>query len=79
MDDANTFVQKVATMMKTDDLHHNGWTYKKYARPDENTDYIQVKGDGLPDAAEGCYACHTTALIDSVFVFTIDGMGGEGQ
>ena len=31
MDDANTFVQKVATMKKTDDSRHNGWTYKKYA------------------------------------------------
>ena len=32
MDDANTFIQKVATMKKTDDSRHNGWTYKKYAR-----------------------------------------------
>ena len=28
MDDANTFIQKVATMKKTDDSRHNGWTYK---------------------------------------------------
>ena len=61
MDDANTFIQKVATMKKTDDSRHNGWTYKKYGRPDENTDYMQVKGDGLPDAAEGCHACHAAA------------------
>ena len=73
MDDANTFVQKVATMMKTDDSRHNGWTYKKYGRPDENADYMQVKGDGLPDAAEGCHACHTAATTDSVFVdFSMD-------
>ena len=73
MDDANTFIQKVATMMKTDDSRHNGWTYKKYGRPDENADYIQVKGDGLPDAAEGCHACHTAATTDSVFVdFSMD-------
>ncbi len=73
MDDANTFVQKVATMMKTDDSRHNGWTYKKYARPDENTDYMQVGGDGLPDAAEGCHACHAAAPVDSVFVdFSMD-------
>ena len=73
MDDANTFVQKVATMRKTDDSRHNGWTYKKYARPDENTDYMQVKGDGLPDAAEGCHGCHTAAPMDSVFVgFSMD-------
>ena len=68
MDDANTFVQKVATMMKTDDSRHNGWTYKKYGRPDETTDYMQVRGDGLPDAAEGCHACHAAAPMDSVFV-----------
>ena len=71
--DANTFVQKVATMMKTDDSRHNGWTYKKYARADENADYMQVKGDGLPDAAEGCHACHAAAPKDSVFVdFSMD-------
>ena len=68
MDDANTFVQKVATMMKTDETRHNGWRYKKYARPDENTDYMQVKGDGLADAAEGCHGCHLGAPVDSVFV-----------
>ena len=73
MDDANTFIQKVATMKKTDDSRHNGWTYKKYARPDENSDYTQVRGDGLPDAAEGCHACHTAAPVDSVFVdFSMD-------
>ena len=73
MDDANTFIQKVATMKKTDDSRHNGWTYKKYGRPDENADYMQVKGDGLPDAAEGCHACHTAATTDSVFVdFSMD-------
>ena len=76
MDDANTFVQKIATMMKTDDpmfADHNGWTYKKYARADENADYMQVKGDGLPDAAEGCHACHAAAPVDSVFVdFSMD-------
>ena len=73
MDDANTFVQKVATMKKTDDSRHNGWIYKKYARPDENSDYTQVRGDGLPDAAEGCHACHTAAPMDSVFVdFSMD-------
>ena len=88
MDDANTFVQKVATMMKTDDpmyASHNGWIYKKYARPDTNTDYTQVKGDGLPDAAEGCHGCHAQADRDSVFVDFLmpdtmgDGGTGESQ
>jgi hypothetical protein len=68
MDDANTFIQKVATMKKTDDSRHNGRTYKKYARADENTDYMQVGGDGLPDAAVGCHTCHAAAPMDSVFV-----------
>ena len=73
MDDANTFIQKVATMKKTDDSRHNGWTYKKYARADESTDYMQVRGDGLPDAAQGCHACHAAAPVDSVFVdFSMD-------
>ena len=68
MDNANTFIQKVATMKKTDDSRHNGWTYKKYARPDENSDYVQVRGDGLEDAAVGCHGCHAAAPMDSVFV-----------
>ena len=77
MDDANTFIQKVATMKKTDDSRHNGWIYKKYARPDESTDYRQVKGDGLSDAAEGCHGCHLGASMDSVFVeFPMTGTGG---
>jgi len=79
MDDANTFIQKVATMKKTDDSRHNGWTYKKYARPDESSDYVQVKGDGLEDAAVGCHGCHAAAPMDSVFVFPVDEMAGEGQ
>ncbi len=83
MDDTNTFVQKVATMMKTDDpmyAHHNGWTYRKYARPDENTEYMQVRGDGLPDAADGCHACHAKADRDSVFVqFPMDGMDADDE
>ncbi len=78
MDDANTFIQKVATMKKTDDSRHNGWTYKKYARPDENADYMQVRGDGLEDAAVGCHGCHAAAPVDSVFVdFSMDSQTTE--
>ena len=43
MDDTNTFVAKIATMMKTDDpmyAGHNGWIYQKYARPDETAEYM---------------------------------------
>ena len=71
MDDANTFIAKKAMMMKTDDpmyANHNGWIYKKYARPDENAEYMQVKGSNLADAANGCHGCHTQADNDSVFV-----------
>ena len=71
MDDANIFVAKRAEMMKTDDpmyANHNGWIYKKYARSDENAEYMQVKGSNLEDAANGCHGCHTQADNDSVFV-----------
>lgn len=87
MDDANTFVQKIATMVKTDDpmyAAHNGWIYKKYARPNEDAGYMQVRGDGLPDAAEGCHGCHAAAPNDSVFVqfptvdVSTEGMNTEG-
>ena len=36
MDDTDTFVAKIATMIKSDDpmyAGHNGWMYKKYAVP----------------------------------------------
>ena len=71
MDDTNTFIQKVAMMTKSDDpmyAGHNGWIYKKYARPDEASGYTQVKGVGLEDAGQGCHGCHSQADNDSVFV-----------
>ena len=71
MDDSNTFVAKIATMMKSDDpmyAGHNGWIYKKYARPDETAEYMQVKGSNLEDAANGCHGCHAKAENDAVFV-----------
>ena len=71
MDDANAFIAKKAMMMKTDDLmyaNHNGWIYKKYARSDENAEYMQVKGSNLADAGNGCHGCHAKADNDSVFV-----------
>lgn len=77
MDDANTFVAKVATMMKSDDpmyAGHNGWVYKKYARSSADAEYMQVKGSNLEDAAMGCHGCHAKAGTegasghDSVFV-----------
>ena len=89
MDDANTFIAKKAMMMKKDDpmyANHNGWIYKKYARSDENAEYMQVKGSNLADAANGCHGCHTQADNDSVFVslsigdmMTDDGMMDKGM
>ena len=71
MDDANTFVAKIATMVKTDDpmyASHNGWIYKKYGRSAEDAEYVQVRGAGLEDAGNGCHGCHAKADNDSVFV-----------
>ena len=71
MDDANTFVAKIATMEKTDDpmyANHNGWIYKKYGRSAEDAEYMQVRGAGLEDAGNGCHGCHAKADNDSVFV-----------
>jgi hypothetical protein len=71
MDDTETFVDKVAMMMKSDDpmyAGHNGWAYKKYLRPSADGEYMQVKGSNLEDAAMGCHGCHAKADNDSVFV-----------
>ena len=71
LDDTDTFVAKIATMTKTDDpmsAGHNGWIYKKYARPSETAEYMQVKGTNLEDAAVGCHGCHAQAENDAVFV-----------
>jgi len=71
MDDTETFVDKVAVMMKSDDemyAGHNGWVYKKYARSSEDAEYMQVKGSNLEDAGNGCHGCHAQANTDSVFV-----------
>ena len=77
MDDANTFVAKKALMMKSDDpmyAGHNGWVYKKYARPSADAKYMQVRGSNLEDAGNGCHGCHAKAGTegasghDSVFV-----------
>ena len=80
MDDTETFVDKVAMMMKSDDpmyAGHNGWVYKKYARPSADGEYMQVRGSNLEDAGNGCYGCHAKADNDSVFVsLPMDGMDG---
>ena len=71
MDATETFVDKVAVMMKSDDpmyAGHNGWAYKKYARPSADGEYMQVRGSNLEDAGNGCHGCHAKADNDSVFV-----------
>ena len=70
MDDANTFVAKVATMMKTDDpmyADHGGWMYVKYARPSADGEYGMV-GGGSVEGSMGCAGCHAKADNDGVFV-----------
>ena len=71
MDETETFVDKVAMMMKSDDemyTGHGGWRYEKYARPSEDGEYMQVRGSNLEDAGNGCHGCHAKADNDSVFV-----------
>ena len=71
MDDTETFVDKVAVMMKSDDpmyAGHNGWGYAKYARSSADGEYMQVRGSNLEDAGNGCHGCHVKADNDSVFV-----------
>ena len=78
MDDTETFVDKVAVMMKSDDpmyAGHNGWMYAKYARSSADGEYMQVRGSNLEDAGNGCHGCHAKADNDSVFVsLSIDDM-----
>ena len=71
MDKTETFVDKVAVMMKSDDpmyAGHNGWVYKKYLRPSADAAYMQIRGSNLEDAGNGCHGCHAKATNDSVFV-----------
>ncbi len=71
MDKTETFVDKVAVMMKSDDMMyagHNGWVYEKYLRPSADAAYMQIRGSNLEDAGNGCHGCHIGATNDSVFV-----------
>lgn len=71
MDKTETFVDKVAVMMKSDDMMyagHNGWVYKKYLRASADDPYMQIRGSDLEDAGNGCHGCHIGATNDSVFV-----------
>ena len=82
MDDANTFVAKVAMMMKTDDpmyAAHGGWMYVKYARPSADGEYGMV-GGGSVEGSMGCAGCHAKADNDGVFVsLSMEGMMDDGM
>ena len=70
MDDTNTFVMKVATMMKTPDpmyADHNGWMYAKFQRMSVDGEYALVGGGSL-EGSTGCHGCHVKAHNDSVFI-----------
>ena len=81
MDKTETFVDKVAVMMKSDDpmyAGHNGWVYKKYLRSSADAAYMQIAGSNKEDAANGCHGCHLGAMNDSVFVaLPMDDMGDD--
>lgn len=71
MDKTETFVDKVAVMMKSDDpmyAGHNGWFYKKDRRLTEDGDWMEIAGTNQADAGNGCHGCHIGAANDSVFV-----------
>ena len=71
MDDTNTFVWRIAVMMKTDDTlyaNHDGWIYVEYQRDSETDQFVPEAGDGTEKGSEGCYSCHAKAAHDSIFV-----------
>lgn len=69
MDDANTFLWRVAVMWKTDDMtyaEHNGWKYVQYQRESEAADFMAVAGDGTDRGSNGCHRCHSAVNTDDV-------------
>ena len=91
MDDANTFIWRVAVMWKLDDMayaDHNGWKYVQYQRESEAADLMAVAGDGTERGSNGCHGCHSKVNTedvpgkDSVFVqlpMPGDGMTDDGM
>jgi mono/diheme cytochrome c family protein len=77
MDDANTFLWRVAVMWKLDDASysaHNGWKYVQYQQETADADLLAVAGDGTEKGSDGCHGCHSkvndkaVSGKDSVFV-----------
>ena len=91
MDDANTFIWRVAVMWKMDDMSyadHNGWKYVQYQRESDGADFMAVAGDGTERGSNGCHGCHSKVNTedvpgkDSVFVqlpMPDDGMMDDGM
>ena len=70
MDDTETFVDKVAVMVKSPDpmyAGHNGWMYAKYFIVDGMPEL--KAGSQVPGhEGNGCHGCHAKADNDSVFI-----------
>ncbi len=80
MDETNTFVKQVVTMVKTDDAmyaEHNGWIYGATQRDSEMDELMTPQS--IPVAmAQGCHDCHAKAENDSVFVsLSMDDMADD--
>ena len=92
MDDTNTFVEKVAKMVKTDSADpmsamykdHGYWMYVQ-VKLDAMSNVIEgeTKGDVPGGSSAGCHGCHSTAPNDKVFVplsmADAAGMNGDGD
>ena len=71
MDDTNTFVFRLAMMMKTADemyASHGGWQYVQYQRETADAELMPQAGDIPGGSSDGCHGCHVKATTDSVFV-----------
>jgi hypothetical protein len=86
MDDANTFIWRVAVMWKLDDMayaDHNGWKYVEYQRESEAADLMAVAGDGTERGSNGCHGCHSKVNTEDVpgkdSVFVQLPMPGDGM
>lgn len=69
MDDANSFVWRVAVMWKVDDAmyaDHNNWKYIQYQRDSADAVFIGKAGDIDGNRAEGCHSCHSKVNDEAV-------------
>ena len=69
MDDANSFVWRVAVMWKVDDAMyagHNNWKYIQYQRDSADAACIGVAGDINEQRGVGCHSCHSKVNDEAV-------------